>query len=102
LVSKNNDYIVAYQITEKSDFNSYIHNDKEYKHTDEYEDIRSKYKLSQTLDYDSIQYSPSLDYEIELEGMILRPGNVYKEDMLKRQEANPKNDFCWRWSTKII
>jgi len=22
--------------------------------------------------------------------------------MLKRQEANPKNDFCWRWSKKLF
>ena len=102
LVSKNNDYVIVYQMTEKSIFNSYAHSDKEYKHIDEYEDIRGKYKLSQTLDYDSIQYSPSLDYEIEIDDKIFRPGGVSKEDMLKRQEANPKNDFCWRWSKKLF
>jgi len=65
LVSNNNDYIVFYKKTSESKVNDYIHKDKEYKYSDEYENTRGKYKLSQTLDYHSIQYSPSLDYEIK-------------------------------------
>ncbi|SFV60681.1 Type III restriction-modification system methylation subunit [hydrothermal vent metagenome] len=102
LVSKNHDYIIAYQMSESSMFNSYVHEDVEYKYSDEFENIRGKYKLSQTLDYNSIQYSPSLDYEIEIDGITLRPGGVTKEEMIKRQKANPKNDYCWRWSRKLF
>ena len=101
LVSKNNDYIISYKKTDKSEFNSYAHEDKEYKHIDEFEKERGKYKLSQTLDYDSIQYSPSLDYEIVIDNKIFRPGDVSKGEMLKRKKANPKNDYCWRWSKKL-
>ena len=43
-----------------------------------------------------------MDYEIELENDIFRPGNVSKEEMLERIERNPKSDFCWRWSRDLF
>ncbi len=101
VIAKNNDYILCFQKSEKADFKSYEHTDEGYKYGDEFEDIRGKYKLSQTLDYASIQYSPSLDYEIEIEGQILRPGNVTVEEMEARKKRNPATDFCWRWSKDL-
>jgi len=102
LIAKNTDYIICFS---KSDFiklNKNAFEDEGYKHIDEFESERGKYKLSQTLDYGSIQYSPSLDYEINLEGFIFRPGNASKEEQIERQKRNPSSDYCWRWSRDLF
>lgn len=65
-IAKNNDYVLCYQKTDNFELNSFSHTDEGYKNCDEFEEIKGKYKLSQTLDYGSIQYSPSLDYEIKI------------------------------------
>lgn len=100
-VAKNNDSILLYRKSSNAALNSYSHTDEGFKYVDEYESVRGKYKLNQTLDYGSIQYSTSLDYEIEIGGITLRPGNVTKEEMLDRQNRNPKSDFCWRWTEEL-
>ena len=100
-VAKNNDFVVCYRKSEDLCINSYLHTDAGYKYSDEYYAERGKYKLNQTLDYSSIQYSPALDYEIEIDGMILRPGNVSAAEMEERKKRNPKSDFCWRWSKDL-
>lgn len=102
LVAKNTDYLLLYSKTNNVLLNKIQFEDDKYNGEDEYLEERGNYKLSQTLDYGSIQYSPSLDYEIELEGKIFRPGNVSKEKMEERQKANPKSDFCWRWSKELF
>lgn len=101
-ISKNSDYIVVYKRIGNLEFEKIEIDDEGYKHSDEYEEERGKYKLSQTLDYSSIQYSPSLDYEIELDGVIFRPGNSTKEQMEERIKRNPKSDWCWRWSKPLF
>ena len=98
----NHDYILAYSKNNEILLNSFEHTDDNFKYSDEYENERGLYKLNQTLDYGSIQYSPSLDYEIELDNKIFIPGNVTKEEMQERQKRNPKSDFCWRWSKELF
>jgi len=100
-IAKNNDYIICYSRTDDFKLNTYSHTDDGFKFSDEYEEERGKYKLNQTLDYGSIQYSKSLDYEIDVDGEIFRPGNVTLEEMNKRRDANPKSDYCWRWSKDL-
>ncbi len=102
LIAKNHDQLLIYQKSNALKFNQELHFDKEYKHQDEYYETRGNYKLSQTLDYGSIQYSPSLDYEIELDGRIFRAGNVSQTEMQERQKRNPDSDFCWRWSKELF
>jgi Adenine specific DNA methylase Mod len=101
LVSKNNDSILCFGKSDNCKFNSYTLSDEGYKYSDENIATRGQYKLSQTLDYGSIQYSPSLDYEIEFEGEIFRPGGVTREQMEERRKRNPSSDFCWRWSKAL-
>ncbi|WP_142682830.1 GNAT family N-acetyltransferase [Chitinophaga polysaccharea] len=101
MIARNNDYVLCYRRSPSTRFNTSRFDAAGYVHSDEYEAERGRYKLSQTLDYSSIQYSPSMDYEIEIEGQVLRPGNVTREEMLKRQQRNPKSDFCWRWSKEL-
>ncbi|MDP8051339.1 site-specific DNA-methyltransferase [Pasteurella atlantica] len=100
-ISKNHDYIIIYQ-KENTKFNQLGIDTSDYKFVDEYIEKRGSFKLNQTLDYGSIQYSSSLDYEIEIDNKIFRAGNVSKEEMNARKERNPKSDFCWRWSAELV
>ena len=102
LIAKNTDYLICYRKTIEAVFEKNSFEDLKYDGVDEYNENRGNYKLSQTLDYGSIQYSKSLDYEIELEGKIFIPGNVSKEKMEERKLANPKSDYCWRWSKDLF
>jgi len=43
-----------------------------------------------------------LDYEIEIEGKIFRPGGVSAEEQKIRKSKNPKSDWCWRWSKDLF
>ncbi len=102
-ISANHDYVLVY---EKSKNQSLIigleHNDEGFKYEDEYVNERGKYKLNQTLDYDSLSYSPSLDYPIEINGEILYPGGDY-EKYKERQNGNCKRaDWAWRWSKDLF
>lgn len=102
LVSSNHDYLVIWGRTEASSLYRELHSDSGFKHSDEFVDERGRYKLNQTLDYGSIQYSRSLDYEIELEsGALIRPGGASPEEMAVRKERNPKVGWCWRWSRDL-
>ena len=101
-IAKNTDYVVAYKGYANIELAPNILDVEDYEEEDEFVDERGKYKLSQTLDYGSIQYSRSLDYEITLEGHIFRPGSVSKAEMEKRIQENPKSDFCWRWSKDLF
>jgi len=101
-IAKNTDYLVGYKGYSNIELVPDILDTEDYDLEDEYFEERGNYKLTQTLDYGSIQYSQSLDYEIKLDGEIFRPGSVSKEEMDDRIKRNPKSDFCWRWSRDLF
>lgn len=97
VIAKNHDYLFMYS---KATPRLYAieHNDSGFKNKDEYYDERGFYKLNQTLDYDSLQYSTSLDYPIELNGEVFYPGQS-KELYDERQSGiHDTADWAWRWS----
>lgn len=99
----NHDYILIY--SKNADLTtlggvSYV--DKKYEHEDEYVERRGRYKLNQTLDYNSLRYSKDLDYPIEIDGEVYYPGGSY-EKYLKRQNGDFKRtDWVWRWSKDLF
>jgi adenine-specific DNA-methyltransferase len=101
-ISKNNDYVLIYFKDSCATLNSIEHTDLGFKYKDEFFNERGFYKLNQTLDYDSIQYSKSLDYKITIEGEDIFPGGVSEKEMNQRINKNPVRDFCWRWSKKLF
>ena len=101
-IAKNTDYIVAYKGYSNIELIPDILDTNDYDEEDVFANERGKFKLSQTLDYGSIQYSRSLDYEIELNGIVFRPGSASKSEMEDRILRNPKSDFCWRWSKDLF
>ncbi len=101
-VQKNHDYVMIYTKTNKGSLQQLEHNDSGFKYIDEYESERGKYKLNQTLDYDSLQYCPSLDYEIKLENKTFYPGSS-KENYLERKKGkHQRADWAWRWSEELF
>ena len=85
-IANNNDYLLVYSKSNSIHFNLQSHTDEGFKNSDEYLETRGLYKLNQTLDYDSLQYSPSLDYPIEIDGETFYPGSSY-ERYLERQNG---------------
>ena len=102
-ISQNHDYVLVFaKDKSKKSIGGLTHVDKGFKHADEFVDVRGKYKLNQTLDYDSLQYSKSLDYPIEINGEIFYPGQS-KEAWEKRMNGDHKRaDWEWRWSKELF
>ena len=100
--AKNHDYILVYTKRDQDIFVMEEHIDAAFKYEDEYVAERGKYKLNQTLDYDSLSYSASLDYPLEINGEVFYPGSD-KEKWIERQNGNHRRaDWAWRWSQKLF
>ena len=98
VIAKNHDYVLMYRKTSMVELYPLEHNDEGFKFEDEFVNERGLYKLNQTLDYDSLQYSKSLDYPLEIDGKTLYAGGSY-ENYVERQNGNHNNaDWAWRWS----
>jgi len=102
-IAKNNDYVLAYTLSKDIIFSQEEKTDLDkYKYEDEFVATRGKYALTQTLDYSSLQYSKSMDYEIEIEGRKFYPGGS-KEGMLARHNGDHGvTDWVWRWSKSAV
>ena len=99
-INNNHDYVLVYTRTDSPLFYPLKHDDAGFKNKDEHFEKRGYYKLNQTLDYDSLQYSDSLDYPIELDGETFYPGGS-KEYYDERKAGNhDRADWAWRWSRK--
>ncbi len=98
VIAKNHDYVLMYRKSLMNGLYPLEHNDDGFKFEDEYVNERGLYKLNQTLDYDSLQYSKSLDYPLEIDGKTYYAGESY-EKYLERQKGNHNSaDWAWRWS----
>ena len=101
-IQDNHDYILIYFKSNSAHLEHLEHTDSDFKYTDEYENERGKFKLNQTLDYDTLGYVNSLDYPIKIEKDIFYPGNVSKKEYLERKKENPKDGYRWRWSEELF
>lgn len=102
LIAANHDYVVLWARSPEVELRREEHSDSGFKYEDQYIEERGRYKLNQTLDYGSIQYSASLDYEIDIEGAVIRPGGVSAAELDARRKRNPKTGWCWRWSRELF
>lgn len=101
-IATNNDLLFVYsKDIDKSIIEGLPHNDEGFKYTDNFFLERGKYKLNQTLDYDSLSYSESLDYPIEIDGHILYPGNNYDKYIERKKGNHKRADWAWRWSKEL-
>mgnify|MGYP002578035272 CR=1 FL=1 len=96
--AQNHDYVLVYSRNEKPKLYPLEHNDAGFKFQDDFFQDRGYYKLNQTLDYDSLQYSDSLDYPIDLEDMVFYPGGSEEDYNARKKGEHNRADWCWRWS----
>lgn len=101
-IAKNHDYILAYSKSTSPTLFLPSHTDEGFRFSDEYETQRGKYKLNQTLDYDSLQYSASLDYPITVEGETFYPGQSYEKYLDRKNGNHARADWAWRWSKDLF
>lgn len=100
--SKNHDYVLVYTKQNQDIFVMEEHIDPAFTYSDEWENERGKYKLNQTLDYDSLSYSASLDYPLEVEGEIFYPGGDKKLWEERQAGKHRRADWAWRWNPKLF
>lgn len=98
--ARNHDYLLVYS-NSKNVFLQQENPSDQFKQIDEHVETRGKYRVNQTLDYDSLQYSPSLDYPIEIEGYTLYPGGDYQSYMERKSGNYNRADWAWRWSKDL-
>ena len=102
-ISLNHDYVLVYakdrQIVK---FNAISIDDRAYKYKDKYCSERGPYALSQTLDYDSLSYSDSLDYELKLDEHIYYPGGDKKAFLVRKTGKHRASDWTWRWGKELV
>jgi len=98
-IAKNNDYVLIYgKNNYEVTFNRLESNGEGFDNEDEYIKERGKYKLNQTLDYDSLWYNPTMDFEIKVENISYYAGGS-KEGHDNRHKGNHNaKDWVWRWS----
>lgn len=102
-VSANHDYLIIYAKNILSvGIVGLPHIDEGFKYEDEYVNVRGKYKLNQTLDYDSLSYSAGLDYPIEIDGEVFYPGQNYGKYLERKNGNHQRADWAWRWSKELF
>lgn len=103
LFAKNHDYILAFgKNIGCVKIKGLAHIDEGFRYQDEFVLERGKYKLNQTLDYNTLGYINSLDYPITIDGKTYYAGDVTKEEYEERKKINPKDGFRWRWSKDLF
>lgn len=101
--SLNHDYVLVYAKNRQVvKFKAIPINDNAYKYKDEHYSERGSYALSQTLDYDSLSYSDSLDYELKLSNRIYYPGRDKKAFLARKAGRHRASDWTWRWSKELV
>ena len=101
-IAKNNDYLLCYSKNDTPTIFLPLHTDEGFCFSDKFETQRGKYKLNQTLDYDSLQYSSSLDYPIDINGEIFYPGQSYEKYLERKKGNHARADWEWRWSKELF
>lgn len=101
--AKNHDYILVYSKDKDSvQINGLSHIDSGFKNKDEYFDKRGPYKQNQPLDYNSLQYNKTMDYEIVIDGVSYVPGGSKEAQIKRHNGVHGNHDWVWRWSKELF
>ena len=101
-IAQNNDYIVAIKKKASIQVNLPAHVDAGFSNTDEYLNERGPYKLNQTLDYNSLQYNESMDYQINIADETFVPGGSFSAYEARHNGVHGRTDWVWRWSKELF
>ncbi len=100
-IALNHDYVLVYTRAAKKGLFAQLHDDEGYKNEDEYVKSRGKYKLNQTLDYDSLSYVKTLDYPIDINGNVFYAGGDKTGHEKRQSGLHGRADWAWRWSKDL-
>ena len=101
--AKNHDYVLGYgKNLQTTRINGIPHSDTGFKYRDEYFAERGAYKLNQTLDYNTLQYNPTMDYVLEIDGKSYVPGGNFTLHEQRHNGIHGKHDWVWRWSKRLF
>ncbi|NQH66714.1 site-specific DNA-methyltransferase [Streptococcus suis] len=102
-IARNHDYLFVYCSNASiENLKGIPHVDDGFKFKDNHFEERGYYKVNQTLDYDSLGYSKSLDYPIKIADEVFYPGGSL-ELFKKRQNGQfSRADWAWRWSKELF
>lgn len=102
-IQKNNDYVIGYTLNKDILFSQEEKTDlSKYKYEDKYVATRGKYALTQTLDYNSLQYSATMDFPIEFEGRSFVPGSDINKHYKRLNGNHGVTDWVWRWGKDAV
>lgn len=101
-IYKNHDYVLAYSMNKDLQFALLDTDTSSYDQEDEFIELRGKYKVTQTLDYDSLSYSEGMDYILKFDGKEYIAGGSYEARAKRLQGNHAKQDWTWRWSESDI
>lgn len=101
--AKNHDYVIVYtKNINEANIIGIPHIDEGFKYKDKYFDQRGAFKLNQTLDYNTLQYNKTMDYELEINGRIFVPGGSIEEQRKRHMGIHGNHDWVWRWSKSLF
>lgn len=101
-IYKNHDYVLAYSTNKEIQFALLDTDTSSYDMEDEFVETRGKYKVTQTLDYDSLSYSERMDYVLTFEGKEYVAGGSVEAREKRLSGVHAKQDWTWRWSETDI
>lgn len=101
-IYKNHDYVLAYSLNHEIQLELLDTDTSSYDLEDEFVESRGKYKISQTLDYNSLSYSENMDYILNFEGKKYVAGGNFEEREKRISGNHAKQDWTWRWSESDI
>lgn len=101
-IYKNHDYVLAYSMNKEIQLALLDTDTSSYNLEDEFVETRGKYKVTQTLDYDSLSYSTSMDYVLKYEGKSFVAGGDVEKRKSRINGNHAKQDWTWRWSESDI
>lgn len=102
-IQKNNDYILGYTLNREILFSQEEKTElSKYKYEDEFLMLRGKYALTQTLDYNSLQYSATMDFPIEIDGRTFVPGGDEEKHKQRLKGNHGVTDWVWRWGKDAV
>jgi len=99
--AQNHDYVLCFVKNAKcATIQGVNHIDSGFSNEDEFVEERGPYKLNQALDYNSLQYNKTMDFEIILDGISYVPGGDKEKQIERHNGKHSTHDWVWRWSKK--
>ena len=97
-IARNHDYVLIYSKQHSLTLRGIQSDAKGFDNIDEYVCDRGKYKVNQTLDYDSLWYNPAMDFPLVVDGITYFPGGDEKAHIDRHNGIHNPKDWVWRWS----